>query len=369
MTQGCRPYLLTVTKAELLCYGLRIDGNALKELIRANPFVRERTLVHALHISINGCIINVCVSEKFCSLSPYVLIHDEGFRLLKNGAEICEVDVIEIPDWCKTIIDGYITGKYLRPHSLNCISCSPILLCGYTVNGKGCKFCSLSEFSNKKDYIIPEKSLAKMIYCAMMAKDYELNFSAGTLLTNYKSEDYYLSVLRELRNLKPKYFPKVSIEMTPPDDEQVLYELADNGVKALIFNIEIASSELRKAICPGKGEISLEHYLSMIDKAVNILGRGNVSSVLLAGIQPADDIIKMGSELILLGAIPTIMPFKPLDDCEMKKHNITDPKELLYISSALGEMMRKKGLSPKLQCGCTKCGGCSLEDLTSTECI
>ena len=352
------PYMLSIVKAELLCYGMRVNGNAQSELKNANPFAFEKTLVHALHLVVEDTIINVCVSEKFCFLSPYELEYSEDFILFKNGKEVCKVDVLKVPDWCNRIVDRYLIGRYIRPHSPNCISCSPILSCGYVSMGKGCKFCSLSQYNTINKTIVPQKTLARMIAYALETNKYELNISAGTLMTKYKSGEYYLSVLRELNNIESEIPIKVSIEMVPPEDEQIIYELTEYGLKSIIFNIEIASPSLRKTICPGKGEISLDHYLLMMNKTVKILGRGNVSSVLLAGIQPADDIIKLGEELITMGVIPTIMPFKPLDDCEMNNYPLTDPEELLHVSLLLGQKMLKEGLTPELQYGCTKCGGC-----------
>ena len=136
------------------------------------------------------------------------------------------------------------------------------------------------------------------------------------------------------------------------------------GVTALIMNIEIVDEKLRRIICPGKSEVSLQRYFDAMQSAVHILGIGNVASVLLAGIQPAEDIINMGKKLIEIGVIPTIMPFKPLDDCDMKKEKITNPKELLFISERLESQMIKRGLNPHSQYGCTKCGGCSLETVS-----
>ena len=139
--------------------------------------------------------------------------------------------------------------------------------------------------------------------------------------------------------------------------------MAENGVTSLIMNIEIADENLRKHICPGKSEISLDRYFSAMEKAVSLLGTGNVSSVLLAGIQPVEDIIQLGKKLIEIGVIPTVMPFKPLDDCLMKNVGLTNPVELTQINDILSEQLRIKGLDPTHQHGCTGCGGCSLETI------
>lgn len=160
-----------------------------------------------------------------------------------------------------------------------------------------------------------------------------------------------------------KKLPYISVEITPPDKDHYIQALADVGVTALIMNLEIVDDQLRKKICPGKSEIPINRYLEAMEKAVFILGKGNVSSVLIAGIQPPEDIISMGKHLLSLGVIPTVMPFKPLDDCTMSTNIVTNPKELLYISESLGDELIRLHINPLMQHGCTRCGGCSLETI------
>lgn len=354
---------LKILKAELLCYGLRLDKTAFMKISSENPQTLERTLVHAMHIIINGVIINVCATEQFCKLSPYLLTYNNNYILWKDSKEIGIVDFIELPCWCNEYLYGYRIGDYLRPHSYECISCSPITKCGYYTLGKACKFCSLNNYSlqNKAEEMIDPQILAHMIFKVLSYKDYELNFSAGTVLTEDKSAYYYINVLHELKKMNLKKFPYISIELTPPDKDYYIEALVDCGVTALIMNIEIADEVLRKNICPGKSEIPLERYVDTMRKAVLMLGKGNVSSVLLAGIQPVEDIISMGKELMKIGVIPTIMPFKPLDDCAMRNYKTTNPKELLYINTKLEKELLRNGMNPRSQHGCTRCGGCSLE--------
>ena len=82
---------------------------------------------------------------------------------------------------------------------------------------------------------------------------------------------------------------------------------------------------------------------------------------MIAGIQPDEDIIAECEKLTDIGVIPTIIPFKPMDDCEYRALPNCSSSSLLYISARVGKMLREKGLSPEMQEGCTKCGGCSLE--------
>ena len=85
------------------------------------------------------------------------------------------------------------------------------------------------------------------------------------------------------------------------------------------------------------------------------------SELLIAGIQPKEEVVAECEKLTDVGVIPTIIPFKAMDDCEYREHANCSAEDLLWISMRVGAILRQKGLSPKMQEGCTKCGGCSLE--------
>ena len=124
---------------------------------------------------------------------------------------------------------------------------------------------------------------------------------------------------------------------------------------------------LRKEVCPGKSTISRDFYYDSLRFAVSVFGRGNVSSVLIMGIQPDDDVLAAAKELISIGVIPTIMPFKPLDETEMEKYPLPNPTNYVRISQRVAQMMKDNGLTINPCSGCASCGACSLEIDLSTR--
>ena len=82
---------------------------------------------------------------------------------------------------------------------------------------------------------------------------------------------------------------------------QYLEKLKENGATAFVTNIELYDEKLRKEICPGKGEITNDVYFETLKNAVRLFGKGNVSSVLIVGIQPKEDIIDACKKLINIG--------------------------------------------------------------------
>ena len=62
------------------------------------------------------------------------------------------------------------------------------------------------------------------------------------------------------------------------------------------------------------------------------------------------------------GVFPTVMPFRPMDDCVYHGLERCRPEDLLEMGEHLGGLLMKYGLDFRKQPGCTECGGCSLEN-------
>ena len=347
-------------KADLLCYGITIAPHVKEVMMAENRYVWDHDFIHAAHFTIEGQNLNTCISEKFCSTSPYTIkTLDESFKLYKGTDEICPITIVRAPEWCYMTIDGYEIGQFLRPHSPKCIVCWPILTCDYYLNGTQCKFCSMGNYHNHA--ILPEHTVISMIKQAV-AYDLSYEITLGGGIHNGRDETfaYFSSICKALHD---SGIDNISFELAPPDDLKNIDMLRESGAKAIIMNLEIADSERRLAICPEKGKIPVEHYFRAYDRAVHAFGRGNVSCVLLAAIQPRLDIIRMSALLIEHGVIPSILPFKPVDGCQMRTQPTTDPKELVSIALANQQQLIRAGLAASMQPGCTKCNACSLETI------
>lgn len=353
---------LMYLKAKLLCYGVQADKITKLYMKEINPYVLDKGFMHAAHFIIDDVIINTCISEEFCQNSPFsIKYNNQDLNLYENDSFVSKISVLPLPDWCNEYIDGYHIGDYIRPHSLNCVACWPYLLCNYDSKGNQCKFCSMGNYHIKT--ILPENVVGKMIGKSLeYNKEYEVALSGGTCHEPDHSIDYFSKVCESARKYNAEY---ISVETAPPNDLFYIEKLKESGATAIIMNLEVADDNLRKILCPGKSSITQIHYMHAYEKAVKTFGPGNVSCVLIAGIQKADDIINKSKELIEIGVIPTIIPFKPLDGCLMNSHKVTNVNELIVIANEVDNMMKKYNLEAAQQKGCTKCNGCSLEILAS----
>jgi uncharacterized Fe-S cluster-containing MiaB family protein len=333
------PWLI---KAALLCMGLCLQKEQKDVAKIVNPYIDEKGLVHAVHIMFRGTLINVCVAEEFCQRSPFkAKIEVNGvWTLLYDDQPLGEFSFLPFPDWVNTMIGDLKVGDIVRPHAERCISLWPSMDCVYVKDGTDCKFCGLMSVHGAKQRCLSVEQTVSAVTVALdYNPHYEVNLSGGTCGSPDEAIDYFTSICYALNARFGGI--SISIECTPPTDTKKLVLLKDAGAGAIIMNIEIVNDTLRKKICPGKGKISMLRYLEALKKGVEIFGRGNVSSVIIVGIQPNEDVKSVCKLLISNGIIPTLMPFKPLDGTEMVQHALSDWNEYIEISRYSAWEMKK----------------------------
>ncbi len=338
-------------KSLLLCHGACTSETAKNELAATHPDYFEKGFIDAVNMCIGDSNICVSIFENFSKDSSLLLDFDGEYFINYNGQR---ATVRFFHDLVKT---GTIVDGMARLHAGGCINIWPSTNCCYDTPELKCKFCSLGAKTEKP--IDPDELCKGLKIYAEHYPDYAFNFSGGT----YKNPDTMVKYWCELsRKIREFCSNPIAVEFAPPSDLSLLEKLKHSGVNAAIMNIEIVDSALRKEICPGKSGITLEHYHKALKKAVEIFGWGMVSSVMIGGIQPWNDIEKECEILTEMGVFPTIMPFRPLDDCPLANVKACDPEALIKTSEFLGELLRKNRLTPHCQPGCTKCGGCSIEN-------
>ena len=245
-----------------------------------------------------------------------------------------------------------------RLHSPTCINIWPSTICCYDTPEMKCRFCSLQADADKP-LDTDELCEGLKLLLAKVPKEYVLNFSGGTYHDPDWMARYWIELARKIRSFSDV---SITVEFAPPSDLGILREMKEAGINVAIMNLEIADSRRRREICPGKSRITYEHYHEAFREAVKVFGWGMVSSVLIGGIQPKEEIMAECAVMASEGVFPTIMPFRPMDDCVYYGLERCRPEELLEMSDYLGGLLHKYDLDYRKQPGCTECGGCSLEN-------
>lgn len=340
-------------KAELLCLGARVEREAAALLAEEYPRFFDKGYVHAVNFRLREVNINVSVSEGFAAGSPYEIVKREGnYRLVGNG---WDEPIRFYPNLPRT---GTVVDELAQLHSPTCVNIWPSTNCCYDTPELKCRFCSLQPEAEKP--VDPaELSEGLRILLTRPAQRYDLNFSGGTYGDPDRMARYWIDLARRIRAFSEA---SITAEFAPPSDLRLLGEMKEAGINVAIMNLEVADPELRKKICPGKSRITYAHYHEAFREAVKVFGWGMVSSVLIGGIQPKEDIMRECGVMASMGVFPTVMPFRPMDDCVYHGLERCRPEDLLEMGEHLGGLLMKSGLDFRRQPGCTECGGCSLEN-------
>ena len=135
----------------------------------------------------------------------------------------------------------------------------------------------------------------------------------------------------------------------------------DAGIDTLGMHLEAVTPEVRKRIMPGKASVPVERYMDAFAAAVDVFGRGQVSTYILAGLGDSDEaILGMSERLIALGVYPFVVPFVPISGTPLEDHPSPDAGAMRRLLSPLAGMLEAAGMrSGDAKAGCGKCGACS----------
>jgi len=153
----------------------------------------------------------------------------------------------------------------------------------------------------------------------------------------------------------------VQAQCEPPKHDVWFQRLKDSGVVSLGMHLEAVTERVRKTIMPGKASVPLTRYMEAYAAAVEVFGRGQVSTYILAGLgDTEDEILAMSRQLIAMGVYPFVVPFVPISGTPLADHPMPDSHMLHRIFSQLGPLLTRQGMtSETVNAGCAKCGACS----------
>lgn len=353
---------ITEIKLKLLCSGIRLPEN----ILNSYPGYRYKraSLSEGLCFDLfpDGCRfpvpVNLAIHEKFVKDSPFEYDDKKGM-ILEKGREFVRASIVDYPPWySEQLDDGTLFQEVFQIHYHNILATSLTNFCEYKESGRGCKFCAMG-------YQITERNIKsaehiKQVLAKLLEMGYsftEVNLNSGTLLEENRNVDQYLRAVEAVRQVSdiPVY-----AQICPPEDFAFIDNLIDAGVNSLSFNMEIYDEKLRKEVMPVKGRIPRDKYFEALAYAVFRMGAHEVSSWLIAGLEPAESSIEGIKRIAATGAVPFVTVFRPLIGSEFEDRHPPSYESVAPVFSSLGEELLKMNYDhAKTSAGCVKCNCCS----------
>jgi radical SAM protein (TIGR04043 family) len=315
--------------------------------------IDERTFMIPVHT--NGAI-----NSEF-SAEP---INGNGdSKLRRNGKEIGSLSLPTRPRFYDLeTAAGIPYWKIATLHARNVLATTVLQSCiRYPDRRTRCQFCAIGQSLIEKRTIAiktPEM-LAEVTEAAHRLDNIEqLVMTTGTP----KTKDRGAAVLAECAVAVTARLPlPIQAQLEPPDDFTWFRRLRDSGVNGLGMHLEAWDPDVRARIMPGKAEIPVSYYLQAYAAAVEVFGRGQVSTYLLAGLGDSrETLIDAARQLIEIGVYPFIAPFVPITGTQLEEHPAPSSDFMISVLQPVGQMLKAAGMtSDKIKSGCSKCGACS----------
>ncbi|MBM3301608.1 MAG: radical SAM protein [Deltaproteobacteria bacterium] len=115
------------------------------------------------------------------------------------------------------------------------------------------------------------------------------------------------------RALRAKVSVSIYVMITAPLKNKYIDLLREAGADELGMNIEFHSERAWQEYIPGKASVvGKERYLRALEHSVTVFGPVNTRSLIIVGLEPADETLKGVEQLVSMGVMPILSPFRAL---------------------------------------------------------
>lgn len=258
--------------------------------------------------------------------------------------------------------DGIPYWKIALLHSHDVLATTVLQTCTrYSDRSTACQFCAIGQ-SLEAGRTIARKTPAQLAEVAEAAVRLDgvtqMVMTTGTPATSDRGAAYLSECAKAI---KARVNLPLQAQCEPPDDFIWFEKMRSAGIDSLGMHLEAVTPEVRARIMPGKAEVSIDRYFEAFIAAVEVFGRGQVSTYLLAGLgDNFEDLVEISDRLIRVGVYPFVVPFVPIAGTPMAEHPAPDSEFMYNLYREIGQKLKQARMSSRsMNAGCAKCGACS----------
>ncbi len=347
---------------ELQSSGVRmVDPDAMGDSRRGGAGPSDHTAM-----TIEGSTVMVPVHTAPAFNSPYIVDKPDAAgnsRIRRDGSFVGEVKFQSRARFYDlTTADGIPYSHIATLHSRDVLATTILQTCiRYQSRTKACKFCAIGQ-SLAAGRTIERKTPAQLGEVAKAAV--ELDGVTHMVMTTGTppGKDRGSEILCESAiGVRSAVDLPIQGQCEPPDDYAWFGRMKEAGIDSLGMHLEAVSEEVRARVMPGKAQISVERYFDAFGSAVEVFGRGQVSTYILAGLGDSEaQILEVCRGLVDIGVYPFVVPFVPIAGTPMESHPSPTSAFMHRLLSPLSEMLSEAGIrASDIKAGCGKCGACS----------
>lgn len=347
---------------ELQSHGLRLsdpDAGASSRRGGAGPSDHKAVMV-------DGITLMVPIHTQPAFRSPFVADApgtDGRSVLRRNTIPIASIAFPRQPRFYGlSTAEGVPYSHIATLHGSDVLATTVLQTCiRYESRRKACKFCAIGQ-SLAAGRTIERKTPQQLAEVAKAAVELDgvkhMVMTTGTPPT----PDRGAAILTESAEaIRAAVNLPLQAQCEPPDTDAWFHRMKDAGVDTLGMHLEVIGDELRRRVLPGKAEVPMSRYWDAFAAAVEVFGRGQVSTYLLAGLGDSQELILSTSQrLLTMGVYPFVVPFVPISGTPLEDHPAPTADFMRSVLEPLGRMSTEAGIrAADIKAGCGKCAACS----------
>ena len=287
--------------------------------------------------------------------SPFLLRRERGtLYLYLEGLRLFPVEYERRPSYYEQETSSGVPMSHIGPHRLQ----RQVLIeygtyCRFFSNDTQCLFCGiigerpLHHGHYQRFFTASPQEAAEVVDAAYSQGDSSEMEVTGGVIPDRAEVGYILEVGRAMQErLRTATVPGSQAVMVPPDLPQI-DELKSAGWEAVSFNLEVWDPRLWPGIVPGKAEVlPREGWLEALEYAVQVFGKGNVSTVLVAGLEPKQAHWAGVEWLAQRGVYGVPIPWTPTPSSLLEGHQTPGAAWHLEVAARDLDIWEKYGLNP-----------------------
>jgi radical SAM protein (TIGR04043 family) len=315
----------------------------------------------ALFLWVRGLPLTVPSHAAYVDASPYTIrIDGRRASLYRDEALVGPVTLPPRPRIYDMATAGGVPYWKIALLHLDSIASTVVQKCIYWDTPEQCGFCGIE--LTRGEQTVPVKTPAMLAEVCTAARDLDhavdVTLTTGSLNRRDRGAIY---ISRCAASIKEASGLPIQVQFEPPDDLRVLGEVARAGVDAVGIHAETFDPEVLARVAPGKAQCGIEGYFRTWEAAVEVFGRGSVTTYVLLGMGEQPELIVEGCRrAIEMGVYPFVVPLRPVPGTLMADTPTPDPDYVARIYSEVAAMLSDAGFDHlDAKAGCARCQACS----------
>jgi radical SAM protein (TIGR04043 family) len=310
---------------------------------------------------VRGLPLTVPMHADYVRHSPYTLrLHGARAQLLYGDEDVGPVRVPPRPRiYDLETADGIPYWKIALLH-LDSIASTVVQKCIYWGTPEQCGFCGIE--LTRGEQTIPVKTPEQLAEVCTAARDLDgavdVTLTTGSINRRDRGALY---ISRCADAIKQASGMPIQVQFEPPDDLAVLDHVRDAGVDAVGIHIETFDPTVLARVAPGKAQCGVEGYFRVWERAVEVFGRGRVTTYVILGMGERRELTLDGCRrAVEMGVYPFVVPLRPVPGSLMADVPPPAPDHVADIYQAVAAMLADSGLDHlDAVAGCARCQACS----------